>query len=45
MFWHDFDMIKANLHHHCQFRAVTQCAFGVWQNLLFAPPFLKGRFK
>ena len=45
MFWHDFDVIVARLHHHCQFRAVTQCAFGVWQNLLFAAAFFKRPFQ
>jgi hypothetical protein len=34
---HDFDVIIAKLNHHCQFRAATQCAFGFWQNLLYAP--------
>jgi hypothetical protein len=45
MFWNDFDVIIAKLHHHCQFRAVTQCAFAVWQNLLFAPTFYKRLFQ
>jgi hypothetical protein len=45
MFWHDFDVIIAELHHHCQFRAVTQCAFGVRRNLLFAPTFFKRPFQ
>ena len=45
MFWHDFDVIMAKLTHHCQFHAVTQCAFGVWQNLLFAPTFFKRLLK
>jgi hypothetical protein len=43
MFWHDFDVIIAELHHHCQFRAVTQCAFG--ETYYLRPPFLKDRFK
>jgi hypothetical protein len=45
MFCHDFDVIIAKLHHHYQFRAVTQCTFGVWQNLLFAPSFFKRPLK
>jgi hypothetical protein len=45
MIWHDFELITAKLDHHCQFRAVTQCAFGVRQNLLFAPTFFERLLK
>jgi hypothetical protein len=45
MIWHDFELITAKLDHHCQFRAATQCAFGVWQNLLFAPTFFERLLK